>query len=223
MEVFHREHPGAFHPVTHQVIARGSAYSAIDAYRAMQRLQELRRRAEEQWLMDFMVLPTAGRIPRIAEAEADLVGASVKLGRYTNFVNLLDLSALALLAEYGRMVCRLGLHLLCRHLENRTCWRWDSVCAAASWRVAGASVPSETLSSDAVPFNIEANSPLSRSFICVVGAHLSGQPLNYQLTELDGVLVKAAKPRRNIISMHCPIRFHRSLDWPRSGRRGSRD
>jgi allophanate hydrolase len=84
------------HPVTRAIIAGGEAFSAADIARDRDRLAELRRQTEPVWQrIDLMLLPTTGTIYRIAEIAAEPLGLNARLGHYTNFTNLLDLSAIA--------------------------------------------------------------------------------------------------------------------------------
>jgi allophanate hydrolase len=86
----------ATHPVTRQIIMEGKSYSAVDAYRAYYRLKALKQRTEPVWDdIDILVTPTAGTIYGIAEVEADPIRLNANLGYYTNYMNLLDLSAVA--------------------------------------------------------------------------------------------------------------------------------
>ena len=86
----------AAHPVTRKIIMEGKSYSAVDAYRAYYRLKELKRQTEPVWAgIDVLVTPTAGTIYSIAEVEADPIRLNANLGTYTNYMNLLDLSAVA--------------------------------------------------------------------------------------------------------------------------------
>lgn len=95
--------PSALLPVVRDIIVGGARYSAVDAFKASYRLAELRRTTERLWSeADVLLLPTTGTIYRIAEVEADPVQLNAKLGLYTNFVNLLDLSAIALPAGFRR-------------------------------------------------------------------------------------------------------------------------
>jgi len=83
-------------PVVRQIILAGEAISGVRVFRDMYRLAALKRETEAQWAeMDLLVLPTTGTIYRVAEVLADPIALNRKLGRYTNFVNLLDLCALA--------------------------------------------------------------------------------------------------------------------------------
>jgi allophanate hydrolase len=84
------------HPVTRDIIAGGEAFSAADIARDRARLAELRQETEPVWQrIDLMLLPTSGTIYRIAEIAAEPFALNARLGHYTNFTNLLDLSAIA--------------------------------------------------------------------------------------------------------------------------------
>src|SRR5262249_28897350 len=84
------------HPVTRRIIERGDNISGADAFPDRHRLADARQRTEPVWRqIDLMLLPTTGTIYRVDAVEADPIGLNETLGRYTNFTNLLDLSAIA--------------------------------------------------------------------------------------------------------------------------------
>ncbi|MGQ0545928.1 MAG: allophanate hydrolase [Betaproteobacteria bacterium] len=85
-------------PVTRQVIESGRKYSAADLFKAQHRLAELRTRCRGEF--DVLVVPGAPTIYRIAEVEADPIELNSRLGRYTNFVNLLGLAAITVPAGF---------------------------------------------------------------------------------------------------------------------------
>ena len=88
--------PEAVLPVTRGIVGGGGRFSAADAFRAMHRLAELRRLTEPIWgRVDALAVPTAPLFPTLAEVAADPLGPNARLGTFTNFVNLLGLSALA--------------------------------------------------------------------------------------------------------------------------------
>lgn len=94
---FLEAHPDAVHPVTRTVIAGGRDPSAVECFRAQYRLASLKREAEETLRdVDVLVMPTAPRICSRLEVERDPFGTNTKLGTFTNFVNLLDLCAIAI-------------------------------------------------------------------------------------------------------------------------------
>ena len=94
--------PEAMHPVTHAILAKADGISATDTFEALYRLAALKRRTETVWRdsntetgIDALVVPTAPLAPKLADLEADPILPNSRLGTYTNFVNLLDLAALA--------------------------------------------------------------------------------------------------------------------------------
>jgi allophanate hydrolase len=93
---FFTSHPDSLHDVTRRVIAQGQNYSALDVFEAIYRLQDLKRECDAVWRhADVLVVPTTGTIYRSDEIAADPVRLNTHLGYYTNFVNLLDLCAIA--------------------------------------------------------------------------------------------------------------------------------
>jgi allophanate hydrolase len=91
------------HPVTLQIIRDGARPSAVDAFVAFYRLEQLRRLAQRQFeAVDILVLPTAPTLYTVEQVAADPIGLNSRLGVYTNFVNLLDLCGLAVPAALHR-------------------------------------------------------------------------------------------------------------------------
>jgi allophanate hydrolase len=88
--------PEAVDPAVCDIVAGATRLSAADAFAGFYRLAELRRATEPVWqAVDALVVPTVPRPCRVAEVGADPIGPNTALGTYTNFVNLLDLCALA--------------------------------------------------------------------------------------------------------------------------------
>jgi len=89
-------HPDAVHPVVAEILRSAQRFTGADVHAAHHRLAELRRRSEPAWdAADVLALPTIGTTFTVAEALADPIGSSMTLCHYTNFVNLLDLCAVA--------------------------------------------------------------------------------------------------------------------------------
>jgi allophanate hydrolase len=87
----------AMHPVTQRILSGAARFSARDAFSGLHRLAVLRLATRPAWSrMDALLVPTAPNFPTLAELEADPIGPNARLGTYTNFVNLLDLAALAI-------------------------------------------------------------------------------------------------------------------------------
>ena len=89
--------PDSIHPVTRQIIAQGARQSAMDVFLALYRLEEMRRASEAVFrTVDALLLPTIPTVYTVERVLADPIKLNNGLGIYTNFVNLLDLCALAL-------------------------------------------------------------------------------------------------------------------------------
>jgi allophanate hydrolase len=91
--------PDSMHPVTRQIILGGAKPSAADAFAAFYRLEELRRVCEPLRGLAAIALPTVPTVYTVEAVLADPIALNSRLGTYTNFVNLLDLCALAVPAS----------------------------------------------------------------------------------------------------------------------------
>ena len=88
--------PGALHPVTRAIIEGAQKFDAVAAFEALYKLADKRRETHGAWAeFDVMLVPTIPRPYTVAEVDADPIRLNSRLGTYTNFVNLLDLAAIA--------------------------------------------------------------------------------------------------------------------------------
>jgi allophanate hydrolase len=185
------ERPDALHPVVRKILEGARDRSALAAFEGAYRLAELRRAAEATWAKtDFLLLPTTPTTFTIAEVDADPIGKNSRLGYYTNFVNLFDLAALAVPAGFRGDGLPLGVTLVGRASSDLALAEWaarfhspDAVVGATEERVANAPLPARPRNGDLL--------------IAVAGAHLSGQPLNHQLTSRGACLVRACRSSSN--------------------------
>lgn len=185
---FADEHPEALHPITEKIIGGARRFSAVDAFRAFYRLEELRRVASATWeKVDVLLLPTTPTIYTHAELAAEPVLLNTRLGTYTNFVNLLDLSAVAVPAGFRADGLPLGATLMAPAFFDAALLELGGrMHAALGGRLGGTQVALGDAGSAPVP-------SAGRVSLAVVGAHLSGQPLNHQLTSRGGVLVRSTR------------------------------
>jgi allophanate hydrolase len=96
MRPFLATHAADVHPVTRMIVGAAERFSATDAFEGLYRLAALKRATEQVWdQVEALVVPTAPVFPTLADLAADPIGPNSRLGTYTNFVNLLDLAALA--------------------------------------------------------------------------------------------------------------------------------
>jgi allophanate hydrolase len=161
-------------PVVASIIGQGANYSAVDAFKGQYRLAELRRRAEAQLEgYDFLVVPTAPTMPRITEVEQEPVKRNTELGYYTNFVNFFDMAALSVPAMPRADGLPFGITLIA------PCGADQRLAAAAEAILPrlDAAQPADEVAMMPLP----CDEPTVE--LAVVGAHLEGQPLNWQLLE----------------------------------------
>ncbi len=98
---FFAAHAADMDPVTREITAGGARYSAVDTFEAMYELHALKQRAaDELEKIDVLAVPTAPTIYTIEQVAADPIKLNTRLGYYTNFVNLLDLAAIAVPAGF---------------------------------------------------------------------------------------------------------------------------
>lgn len=174
---FAARHAEALHPVTAKIILGASSLSAVDVFSGMYKLEALRRAAErESPRMDFLLLPTAGAAYTHEEIAEEPVRRNTELGYYTNFVNLLDLAAVAVPAGFRANGMPFGVSLI------GPAWS-DSALLATAGRLHSSYSEARVPES---PYCPEGYIPLA-----VCGAHLSGQPLNHQLTNAGAFLIEA--------------------------------
>ena len=165
---FVEKHPDAIFPVTKKILEGSKGWDAASAFQAQYKLREYAREAEGVWKqIDVLLLPTTPCLYTVAENLAEPFGTNATLGRYTNFMNLLDLSAVAMPAGRAR--------------SGRAPWG-VTLAAPAGWDAA--------LLELAGKFGGETMKPrASRKIpLLVCGAHLAGLALHWQLTERGAVL-----------------------------------
>ncbi|WP_421870371.1 allophanate hydrolase [Pararhizobium sp.] len=181
---FATENTEAIHPVVRGIILSGKSMSAVDAFKGQYRLAELTREAEATWQkIDVMLLPTTPTTYTIDAMLADPVRLNSNLGLYTNFVNLMDLSAIAFPAGMRTNGLPFGVSLIGR--------AFDDAAIAELGKLLMGELPVRSIVDTADTRQLSENAELIP--IAVVGAHLSGQPLNHQLTERGGRLLRAAR------------------------------
>ncbi len=115
--------PGVGHPVVRRIVDTGKDFSARDAFIDSYRLAALRRRTDVTWdQVDLLALPTAGTIYTVDQMLADPITLNSNLGYYTNFVNLFDLSALAVPAGFRETGLPFGITFIA------PAWHDEALC-----------------------------------------------------------------------------------------------
>lgn len=156
-------------PVTRKTIEAGRQFSAVDLFNAQHRLAELKKSCRGDW--DVLCVPGAPTVYRISQVEADPIETNARLGRYTNFVNLLGLAAITLPAGFRGDGLPFGVTLV------------GAPFSEAALARLGARFTGEP----------EAIEPETRLKLAVAGAHLSGMPLNRELLSRGATLVRSTR------------------------------
>ncbi len=186
---FLRDHADAVLPVTRSILAGAAEIRATEAFVAQHRLASLVRHVEPLWTrITALAVPGAPAFPRIEQVAADPIRINARLGRFTTFGNLLNLAAVSVptgfrpdrlpagvtfLGPWGRdsMLLSLGAHVHARR--------------GGTLGAVGHPLPARGDSPPATPQDSLA--------VAVVGAHLTGQPLNHQLVDRGGVLLRTTR------------------------------
>ena len=157
-------------PVTRQIIKEAPPQTAADAFAAQYRLAELKRTCDALMAdVEFVLIPTTSDIYTLQQLAEQPFALNSELGRFTNFMNLLDYSATAIPAGISSVGVPWGVTLFAQsfadfHLLNYA-----------------AAIEQGELTA--------AQNPCDDIDVVVCGAHLAGQPLNWQLTERGGRLI----------------------------------
>ncbi|MDP4301876.1 allophanate hydrolase [Leptothrix discophora] len=194
---FIERQPEAVFPVTREITLGGKALLAADAYAAQVRLLALRRRCDAVWSqVDAVLTPTAPGHPTIDAMRAEPIVRNSELGVYTNFMNLLDCAAVALPSGWlagapGRPGRPFGITVFAPAHQDvpllRLAARWQAALTGPAATLGATGHPLPT-----APVPAPANeTPSGQVRVAVCGAHLSGQPLNPQLTSRGARLVAA--------------------------------
>lgn len=181
-------HPEEVLPVIREIILKGKEYSAVDAFAVLHRLKAMQRLSQEVWRdIDLLVTPTVGTIYTIAEMQDDPIKLNSNLGYYTNFMNLLDLAATAVPAGFQRNGLPFGVTLIAPPHQDGPLLHLASRLHQALGGRLGATAHDLPAARDLTLL------PSGQIGVAVVGAHLNGLPLNYQLTERNARLVTTTK------------------------------
>jgi allophanate hydrolase len=184
---FIERQPDSLHPITRRIIEGGAKPRAADAFKAYYRLKALRRVTQPYWRdIDILMTPTAGRCYTIAEILADPIQLNSNLGYYTNFMNLLDLSGVAVPAGFQRDGLPFGVTLAAPAFQDASLLALARCLQREQGLTMGA-LGHRLPATDGAPAATNENGAVR---VAVFGAHMSGLPLNRELTERGGRFVR---------------------------------
>ncbi|MBJ7536602.1 allophanate hydrolase [Marinomonas transparens] len=183
------QHPDALHPVTYSIVSQATKFSAADLFNAQYRLKELNLQITKLLKnVDVICTPSMPGFVTLEQIEKEPVEANSRLGVYTNFVNLLDMCAIAvpglcqddgapssitLIANSGK---DLAIHELAKIYQTEQANRLGAVKQKIK------------------PYQLSLD--ISETInIAVVGAHMKSLPLNYQLTDRGAKFQFSAKTK----------------------------
>ena len=183
LDDFATTHAADFDPAVRAIVEGARRFSAVDAFRGRYALEALRRRTLATWAAcDALLLPTAPTTFTIDAMRADPIRLNSRLGHYTNFANLLGLAAVAVPAGFTSAGLPFGITLVGPGSSD------DALAplADALHRAAGCGMGRARIA----PGPRVPAPPDDRIDLAVVGAHLSGLPLNKELVALGGTLAR---------------------------------
>ncbi|KAF4987100.1 hypothetical protein FGRMN_10544 [Fusarium graminum] len=180
--------PEDMDPVVRSIIIRGQSLSAAEVFEGEYLRQDLTRRIERAFAQfDGLLVPTSPTFPTLDQLSKRPVEENSNLGTYTNFVNFLDWSALSIPADFRSDGLPFGVTLISTRWQESCLLSWAREWLGDENRLLGAS-------------GVRAQEPIVRPSIpskyipvAVVGAHLTGFPLNKDVVSRGGKLLKAAK------------------------------
>jgi len=184
-----KSRPEALLPVTRAIIGKAEQFSSADVFRGQYRLKALLRDAQAAIAgVDALCVPTIPTFYSVADLAADPIGPNSRLGTYTNFVNLMDLCALAVpvaARSDGRpgsvtLIGPCGQDARLAGLGSRIQQHFGASPGATGWTLRVAPMP-------------EAEAGADEIAVAAVGAHMSGLPLNHELTRLGARFLRASR------------------------------
>ena len=176
-------------PVIRGIVGGAARFSASDAFEAMYALREIAAvAAQAMAAIDALAVPSVPRAPSVAELKRDPLGPNTQLGRWTNFVNLLDMAALAAPGPFRPDGLPAGATFIGpRGSDARLAGIGRLFHARAGVGMGARQTPT--------PRPVSFVDAREKIELVVVGAHMSGLPLNHELRGLGGVFSRAVQTR----------------------------
>jgi allophanate hydrolase len=201
---FLAQHAADVFPVTRAIVEGGARFSAVDFFKALAVLHELRPGCAAIFdKAEVLVVPTMPTLPTLAEVQADSAGWGKRLGHYTNFVNLLGWTALAVPSGFTPRGLPGGITLIGPAGSER---RLSALGMAWQRKInlpLGATekfLPEEPR----CPERVRPQPPAEGQVrVAVAGAHLKGQPLHPDLRSTGARFVRACRtaPRYRFVAL----------------------
>lgn len=187
-----KEFSEEFDPTVLKIVQQGFQFSAIDAYNAEYTRQTLSRKIH-QTLKNFdgLIVPTSPTIHTLEEMQNQPIEYNSQFGTYTNFTNLADLSALAVPTGFRADGLPFGITLIA------SAWYDDALIHLGQQIQQLLDLPLGTFDKKQIHDKKQDISMEHYVEVAVVGAHLTGMPLNFQLITRHATLLETTKTSEN--------------------------
>ncbi|KAM0413367.1 hypothetical protein ACHAPD_008464 [Fusarium lateritium] len=181
--------PEDMDPVVRNIIVRAKSLSAADVFRGEYLRKELTHKVERAFAdFDGLLVPTSPTFPTLDEVHKSPVEENSILGTYTNFVNFLDWSALAIPAGFRSDELPFGVTLISNRWKEHCLFSWARVWLGDEKRYLGATGVTAQEPQTLVPSACLDLIPLA-----TFGSRLSSSPLNKGLVSCGGKFWKRGR------------------------------
>ncbi|MZI93608.1 allophanate hydrolase [Vibrio sp. CAIM 722] len=182
IESFFKEHRKECLPVIETIIGGAEGLTAVDTFKAIYQLQAYQQQCDALMAnVDLVMTPTAGSTYTIDAVNADPITLNSNIGYYTNFMNLLDYTAIAVPAGMTEQGLPFGVTLFTRAFTDT--WL---IGLAKEWQTHAN-----------LPLGATGQSLMPKMDIMVCGAHMQGLSLNQQMQNIGGELKHKVKTAPN--------------------------
>lgn len=177
-------------PVVQNIISKAKNFSAVDVFQYEYRRRELTRKIETAFAQfDALLVPTTPIFPTIDQIKMEPILENSRLGTFTNFVNFLDWTALAIPAGFREDKLPFGITIISSRWQEPKLLKFARIFLSQARRL-GATCQEHRDLLPAGPNHASVPENKGHIPLVVVGAHLSGFPLNYQLVNIGATLAK---------------------------------
>ncbi|MBX2847675.1 MAG: allophanate hydrolase [Acidiferrobacterales bacterium] len=184
--------PDKVHPVVRDIVKQAEDKTSIETFQYEYKMQEYRMLAKQIFKQfDFLMTPTAPSTYTIEQVLKDPITLNSNMGYYTNYMNLLDLCGVAVPAGFMSNQLPFGVTFIAPAMQDQKLLSYAHLWQKTCNRSTGAIAANPPLSD---PFEVDFQENIE---VAVCGAHLSGMPLNWQLTERRATLIKTSKTSQN--------------------------
>ncbi|MDX1352520.1 MAG: allophanate hydrolase [Thiomicrorhabdus sp.] len=190
IEAFFNQNEAIMDKSVAQIIGGAKNLSAADAYQGSYKLQKAQRNTQQLWQqygIDCIMTPTIPTIYSIDAVNKDPIGLNSKLGTYTNFMNLLDYAAVAMPTGFKKDTLPTGVTFFAPAGADRALLQLTDTLHPEFSEASGARFLEVPQANPSLFENVQTIS------LAVVGAHLTGFPLNKQLIERGATLLETTQ------------------------------